>query len=266
MSIKLRILCVISALCFLGSVACFSGYAAECLYNPSGDEEIPAEPSYVEPVPSYTEPVPSYTEPDPSEPVPSYPTSYPVDPDPSSGEVSQDPGTVSQDPVSTDPGEVSQNPGEEDPTNSEVTTSDVISDGNFPQDTSSSYVDNTSEYNQYISNTNNAQYDDNYLYIPSYTAPEEKLIETSSKSVDTDELTAEDWARIMLDLDNGNSSGGGNNSGSKTFSFIKDNIEEGDTSIEWMLYLGVALILLSIFTVIFVIISTSNSKRKFDFA
>lgn len=266
MSIKLRILCVISALCFLGSVACFSGYAAEFFDRPSGDEDVPADPGYVEPEPVYPDPEPVVPNPEP------------VDPDPGNVSVDpiySDPGTVSVDPVDpgnedpgsvvsheSDPGTVSVDPGNEDPTSSNsVTVSDLISDGNYPQDNSSS-IDYTSEYNQYIENTNQAKYDDNYLYIPSYTAPTEKLIETSSKIVDTDELTAEDWARIMLDLDDGNIS----NDGSKTFSFIKDNEEEGDTSIEWMLYLGVALIVLSIFTVIFVIISTSKANEKLNYA
>ena len=261
MSIKLRILCVISALCFLGSVACFSGYAAEIFYHSSGDEEVPADPGYVEPEPVYPDPEPVYPDPEP------------VTPNPDPGTVSQDPvvdptqSTVSQEPTYSDPGTVSTEPADpnnvsQDPSNSSPTVSDVISDGNYPQDTFSTRIDDASEYNQYIENINQAKYDDNYLYIPSYTAPTEKLIETSSKIVDTDELTAEDWAKIILDLDDGNIS----DDGSKTFSFIKDNEEEGDTSIEWMLYLGVALIVLSIFTVIFVIISTSKANEKFNYA
>lgn len=257
MSVKLRILSILSALCFLGSIACFSGYASEVIDRASKDEKQADDPGYVDPGydPGYVDPSPGY-DPGNVDSVQPYDPGY-VDPS-AGGEVSVDPGYVDPSPggeTSVDPGyvdpsaggETSVDPGNDDPTQSYTPSpSDLISEGNYPQPDPSSggYDNNESQYNQYIANTNNAQYDDNYLYVPSYTAPAESLIETSSKVIDTDELTADDWASIMLDLDNGSVS----NDGTKTFNFIKNNEDEGDTSIEWMLYLGVALILLSVFT------------------
>ena len=126
--------------------------------------------------------------------------------------------------------------------------------------TTSTYVDNSYQYNQYIYNTTQAQYDDNYIYVPQYEEPTESLVQTESKSIDTDELSQSDWKAIMLDLSNG--SRDGSNGDAKTFSFIKDNETEGDSDMMWMVYLGTALILASIFLVIFVIVSSTKEKPR----
>lgn len=240
MSIKLRVLCIAAALCFLGSIACFSGYASEVLAQPSGDEE------YVEPT------VPEPTVPEPVNPEPVDPA--PVDPEP-----------VDPEPVVSDP--VYSEPGYEDPSNTESSFeepydpsseympeySEVTSDGNYSQTDVSSYIDYAS---QYIAYTYSATYDDNYYYVPSYTEPTQSLIDISSKEVDTDELSSDDWKNIILDLEQGNIT-----DGTKTFNFIKNNETEGDTSIDWMLYLGMGLIVLAIIIVIYVIISTQKANR-----
>lgn len=263
MSKKLRILSAVAALCFLGSVACFSGYAAEFMKNPSGEDVVAADPvvdpgnvnedpgpGYVDPDSNYTDPGINYEDPN---------TSY------------TDPGTVTPpyvepDPTYSDPNTTaSYDPGYSEPTYSS-TTSEVVSDNLYQQNydnysyynTTSYYMDYTSQYNQYITNTYQAQYDDNYYYVPSYTAPEGSLIEVSSKEVDTDELTREDWHNIMLDL----SDGSVKERNTQTFNFIKDNNEEGDTSVDWMLYLGIVLILTSVLTVVFVVITTNKANDK----
>lgn len=248
MSVKLRILCIVAALCVLGSIACFSGYAVEVLAQPSGDEEY-ADPGVTDPVvvdPGVTDPV----------------ITDPVIPDP----VVPDNSTVYVDPVYSDPGyyeESNYDPGYtessyyESETPSEdypATYSDLISEGNYPQADVSSYIDYTS---QYIANTYSATYDDNYYYVPSYTEPAQSLIAASEEEIDTDELSADDWKSIMLDLEAGNIT-----DGTKTFNFIKNNEEEGDTSIAWMLYLGMGLIMLAVFIVIYVIISTKKANRS----
>ena len=261
MKLKHKIISVISALCFLGSSACYTAFAAELMRAPSGDEDT----GYTEPVtpdPGYTEPVtpdPGYTEP-----------------------VTPDPGYT--DPGTTDPGyteEPSDDPSYYDPTYSEdpgydggdysgtdysPTYSDVISDGNYPQPvvstpvySSPAYVDNTQQYNQYIANQYQAEYDDNYIYIPEYEEPTESLVSTSSKVIDTDELTQDDWSSIMLDLSNGNL---GDAANAQTFNFIKDNEDTGDTDMMWLVYLGTALILASILLIVFVIVSTAKAKSK----
>lgn len=254
MPIKLRILCIISAVCFLASTACLTGYAVEMMDRYSGEDDVP-----VEPVPdvSYTEPIPE-PEPNPEpipepNPEPSYIEPEPVDPNPEPTSSYSESEYIPSDPGYTDSSEVINNP-------SQVTPGDLISEGNYPQaGTSSTYIDYTS---QYIANTYSAVYDDNYVYIPSYTEPEQSMINTSSKHIDTDELTSDDWATIMLNLEEGNIS----DDGTKTFNFIKQNEEQGDTSISWMLYLGVGLILLSVFLIIFVIISTKKAASRVAFA
>lgn len=273
MTIKLRVLCVISAICFLASTACLTGYATEMLDRYTGDDEPIVD---IEPAPDPTpDPVPV---PDPTpDPVPD-PTPDPVpDPTPDPGYSEVIPSTV-EPPVDSEVINSDPNYIVSDPTNSDVVTSvpsedvsggedvsqltpsDLISDGNFPQEDTSSvivvdpYVDYAS---QYIANTQSAWYDDNYVYVPTYTAPAQDLVDTTSKEIDTDELTKDDWATIMLDLQEGNIGGDGTN----TFNFIKNNESQGDTSIAWMLYVGVALILVSIFLVIFVVLSTKKATR-----
>lgn len=251
--IKLRVISAISALCFLGSIACFSAFAAEMLDKPSGDEDVgyteqPAEPIAEEPV--TPEPyVPEPVEPEPTDP------GY-VD----SGYVEPDPGYVDSEITEPDPGY--EDPSYTSEPDYSAAYSDLISDGNFPQpDVStavSTYVDNTQQYNQYIANQNMAQYDDNYIYIPEYEEPTTSLVTTASKVIDTDELTGDDWDSIILDLSNGNL----DNDGTKTFSFIKDNEAEGDTDMMWMVYLGTALIIVSVLLIIFVIVTTTKANSK----
>ena len=247
MSLKMRILCILSALCFLGAVACFTGYASESIYRASGDEDIAVDP--------VTPPDPVV--PDPVEPDPVIPD--PVIPDP-----------VIPDPIDPDP--VVPDPAEPDPVVPDPVVSDYVPDygtdygGDYPPvdpgvnsyNEYNSYVDYTSQYIEY---TYNAYYDDNYYYVPEYTAPVESLIDANSKEIDTDELSADDWNTIMLSLENGKVS----DDGTKTFNFIKNNEEVGDTSIAWMLYLGCALIISAVFVIIFVIISTKKAKKKYRY-
>lgn len=270
MTKKFRALCASAIICVIGAAACFSGYAAELINLPSGEDPnaVAAEPAapITEPVtPGYTEPVaptepvieptpapadPGYTE--PVEPVtPSYTESVPSVYEP-------------VDPGYTDPGYV--DPGYTDPNYGSTTTA-VASEYTYqPEnynnysyyDTNSFYMDYNSQYTQYIENTYQAQYDDNYYYVPSYTAPEESLIETSSKEVNEEELTNDDWHKIMLDLSDGNVKEGN----TKTFNFIKNNDQEGDSSVEWMLYVGVVLILMSVLTISFVVITTNKANEK----
>ena len=285
MSKKLRILSVISALCLLGSIACFSGYAVELANSPSG-EEYAGNTAVTDPGTTYTDPGTAYTDPgytytDPGTAYTDPGTAY-TDPG-TAASAYVDPGTttytdpvVSYDPGYTDPGTAASayDPGYTDPGYTEPTYSDtganVVSDStyqtynydNYSYNTTSYYIDYTSQYTQYIENTYQAKYDDNYYYVPSYTAPEESLIEIDSKEVDTDELTKDDWAKIMLALSDGDV----NDSGTQTFSFIKNNNEEGDTSVDWMLYLGIVLIFMAVLTVAFVVITTNKANDKLKFA
>ncbi len=262
MKLHIKIISALSAICLLGSIACFSAVAADVLGRPSGDDEyteqqpaadpVPFDPGTVEPV----TPDPGYTEPT-EDPVYSEPT--------------YDPGYTESTAPDPKPGyEEEDGEGGETASGStySATYSDVISEGNFPQPgstvessaeiASTPVVDNTQQYNQYIYNNNMAQYDDNYIYVPEYTEPTESLISTTSKVIDTDELTKSDWDSIMLDLSNGNL----DSTGAQTFAFIKDNEEEGDTNMMWLVYLGTALIIAAVMMVIFVIVTTTKANAK----
>ena len=288
MSKKLKILSVVSALCLLGSAACFSGYAVELANSPSGEDYTgnagvytdPGTTAYTDPGTTYADPGTTYTDPG---------TTY-VDPgttytDP--GTTYTDPGTTYTDPGTTtytDPGTTTYtdpgytvstytDPGTTytDPSYYSNTTTNVVTDNTYQTynydnytyyNTTSYYMDYTSQYNQYVANTYQAKYDDNYYYVPSYTAPEESLIEIDSKEVDTDELTRDDWNKIMLALSDGNVT----ESDTQTFNFIKNNVEEGDTSVDWMLYLGIVLVFMAVLTVAFVVITTNKANDKLNFA
>ncbi|MBQ2604659.1 MAG: hypothetical protein VZR27_02805 [Acutalibacteraceae bacterium] len=251
MSLKMRLLCVFSALCFLGSIACFSGVAAENLYRISGDEDIVVDPG-VQPDPVVPDPV----VPDPAAPDPVAPDPDPIYVDPTPDPVVSDYTDYPNTPVyDTDNGGYNQpvDPG----VNSYNDYNSYYYE--YPVESYNAYIDYTS---QYIENTYNAYYDDNYYYVPEYTAPTENLIDASSKVIDTDELSADDWNTIMLSLENGKVS----DDGTKTFNFIKNNEQTGDTSITWMLYLGCTLIVSAVFVIIFVIISTKKAKRKLRYS
>lgn len=255
-----KILCVIAALCIICSAACFSAYAAEMLYHPSSDEEdtapadpVPADPGYTDPAPydpGYTESVwedPGYTDP----------------------VVSEEP-VVPTDPAEPDYGEEPQEPDPSEGGESySPTYSDLISEGNFPQPSVSSaapatVADNAAQYNQYIINNNNAQYDDNYIYTPEYEEPVESLISIEGRTVDTDELTGDDWESIMLGLSEDEIKNVPVDA--QTFNFIKDNKEEGDVDMMWIVYLGAGLITAAVLIIIFVIVSTSKAKAKESYA
>lgn len=76
----------------------------------------------------------------------------------------------------------------------------------------------------------------------------------STKDVDTDELTSEDWALIT----NSNS-----DSKANSFDFIKNNTNDSNNG-KWMLYGGITLIALSVIGILYVIFSTMapNLKNK----
>lgn len=276
MKLKLRLISVLSALCILGSIACFSAFAAELMNAPSGEDGAvtadPVEQPATDPI--VADPAPA------TDPVV-------VDPAPATDPVTVDSGTyeppvtsVAEDPVESynpgtttsayepDPG-YSENPGETSAVSESTysaTYSDVISEGNFPQpvvstyvDTPTVFIDNSEQYNQYIANTYQAQYDDNYIYVPEYEEPTESLISTPAKVIDTDELNNDDWHSIMLDLSAGNMDAG---DGTMTFNFIKENNEEGDSDMMWLVYLGTILIIAAILMVIYVIVSTGKAKEK----
>ena len=258
MTAKLKILCTVSALCLLCSIVFFSGFVTEVVPKASGEEYTePTDPGNTDPGsytdPGYTDPG-SYTDPGYTDPGSNADPGYT---DPGSN---TDPGYT--EPVYSAPDQSYTQSSYEEPqsTVQEYTPaySEVISEGNYPQrDTTRRYVDYTS---QYIAYTYEAQYDDNYYYVPTYTEPTESLIEVESDTIDTDELTSDDWKSIMLDLEQG-----GITDGTKTFNFIKNNAENdgSDNSLMWMLYLGMGLITIAIFIIIYVVISTKKANKSF---
>ena len=76
-----------------------------------------------------------------------------------------------------------------------------------------------------------------------------------SKSVDTNELDASDW-EMALDFS-------GSMDGTNDFNFIKNNKSADDeTTFQWMLYLGVAMIVGAVIGVICVVFTCINKRRK----
>lgn len=160
-------------------------------------------------------------------------------------------------------------PVESDPQSSQ---SDVSSD--TPQDNpdynnSSNYYSEPDYYssNDYDYNDNN-NYNDNSqsseLYVgggqtydpPASTAASVPVYDVDSKKIDDSVLSSKDWKDIQASLNNA----GDSNSGDDDFSFIKNNdskLNNGD----WMLFLGIALIILSIAGISYVVIEIIKQRK-----
>ncbi len=233
----------------LGGSLCLAGYADEAYLPDDGNDNGMAaysEPAAVQSETTYTESTYDYT---------------------SSSYYSEE-TTVSEPDVYYDESEYAYEDessaytqyedDEETASSSSVTASELLeSIYSSEEEASSSYSDYT-DYGSYV-NPYSSTYDDDYVYVTSETiANDEELIDNSSKTLDTDELDSDDWAAIMLALEDGTES----TDGTGTFSFIKDNEEDEDQTVGWMMYVGVALILAAVFIIAFVIIYTSKAMKK----
>ena len=154
-------------------------------------------------------------------------------------------------------------PVESDPQSSQ---SDVSSD--TPQD-NPDYNNSSNYYSEpdYYS-SNDYDYNDNSqsseLYVgggqtydpPASTAASVPVYDVDSRKIDDSVLSSKDWKDIQASLNNA----GDSNSGDDDFSFIKNNdskLNNGD----WMLFLGIALIILSIAGISYVVIEIIKQRK-----
>ncbi|SCX91501.1 hypothetical protein [Ruminococcus sp. YE282] len=154
-------------------------------------------------------------------------------------------------------------PVESDPQSSQ---SDVSSD---PPQYNPDYNNSSNYYSEpdYYS-SNDYDYNDNSqsseLYVgggqtydpPASTAASVPVYDVDSKKIDDSVLSSKDWKDIQASLNNA----GDSNSGDDDFSFIKNNdskLNNGD----WMLFLGIALIILSIAGISYVVIEIIKQRK-----
>lgn len=161
-------------------------------------------------------------------------------------------------------------PVESDPQSSQSYVSSDTSQYN-PDYSSSYYYDESDNYssNNYDYNDNhNYDYDDNNqsseLYVgggqtydpPASTAASVPVYDVDSRKIDDSVLSSKDWKDIQASLNNA----GDSNSGDDDFSFIKNNdskLNNGD----WMLFLGIALIILSIAGISYVVVTIIKQRK-----
>ena len=108
-------------------------------------------------------------------------------------------------------------------------------------------------YNDYDFDT---EYDVDYS-ADSYVAPETSPLYESDREIDDSELSKSDWDYIKANLNNAD----GSDDGSDDFNFIKKNDSKGDNG-DWMLFVGLACVLLSIAGIVYVIASGVIRRKK----
>lgn len=211
---------------------------------------------------------------------PGYAESSAVSEDP----VTPDPGYSSDTPSYDDPGYSSDTPSYDDPASSG--SSSYYDPGYYSSDTSS-YESSQSYYNGDNNGYNGGGYSDYssqssysyggntfdngysygeyqhdssaYSYNDSYQAPSASLIE-SDKSVDENTLSSSDWSDIAKSLNSAGTSSDGSDS-ADDFSFIKNNTSTGDNG-HWMLYVSIALIVVSLLGIAYFVGSTVLNRKK----
>lgn len=143
-----------------------------------------------------------------------------------------------------------------DPVPQSSDTSSYIEYSNNDDYSSSYYYNNNTDYSS-------SYQDDNYVAAPASDVepqsadPSVELYDVK-KTVDGKELNSKDWEDIAASLKNAGSASGDDGD---DFSFIKNNNSSSDNG-DWMLYVGIALIVLSVVGVAYVIISNVNNHKK----
>ncbi len=151
---------------------------------------------------------------------------------------------------------------------------DYSSDNDYNYSYDSSYDDYNYDYN-YDYNDSHDDYNDSYDYndynnygyssyvgggqtyvVPDSTAPSAALYDIRD-GIDSNELNSSDWSDIAAILKNANSA----DDGGDDFSFIKNNNSSSDNG-DWMLYIGIACIVLSIAGIVYVVLSYVKNRRN----
>lgn len=97
--------------------------------------------------------------------------------------------------------------------------------------------------------------------VPQTTAPQAEMYSVSRDDIDDKTLSDSDWNDISANLKNASNTG---DSGDD-FSFIKKNTSKTDNG-NWMLYSGLACIVLSLAGITYFIVSTVKSKKSYAYA
>ena len=161
---------------------------------------------------------------------------------------------VYTEPVYTDP--VYTEPIYTDPVYTEPIYTEPVYD--YDDDDYSDYDDNSQSSDSYNDYDFDTEYDVDYS-DDSYVAPATSPMYESDHKVDDNELSKSDWDYIKANLNNA----GGADDGSDDFNFIKKNDSKGDNG-DWMLFVGLACVLLSIAGITYVIASGVIRRRKIN--
>ena len=97
--------------------------------------------------------------------------------------------------------------------------------------------------------------------VPETTAPPAQMYSVSRDTIDDKTLSKNDWNDISANLKNASLQ----DSDGDDFSFIKKNTSKSDNG-HWMLYVGIACVVLSIAGIVFFIVSTVKSRGRYNFA
>ena len=114
----------------------------------------------------------------------------------------------------------------------------------------------------------NAEYDENGNYYEPSSVSEEESSEISLSSIDTSELTSEDWEKVEENLNSAFHTSTDKNSSASTndgdFKSIKDNLDTSDDSNDtWVyLFIGLVLIIVGVAAIVLVIATTVHTKHS----
>lgn len=114
----------------------------------------------------------------------------------------------------------------------------------------------------------NAEYDEYGNYYDPYSVSEEESSEISLSSIDTSELTSEDWEKVEENLNSTFHTSTDKNSSASTndgdFKSIKDNLDTSDDSNDTWIYLfiGLVLITVGVVAIVLVIATTVHTKHS----
>ncbi len=149
--------------------------------------------------------------------------------------------------------------------NSQYQYSDSYSSSYDYNNGQSYYSSYDNDYNNYYNYNNNYNDSSSSFYVgggqsyvpPDSTAASASVYNVDDRKIDDSELNSKDWKDIQTNLSKAGNSG----SDSDDFAFIKNNDSKSDNG-EWMLILGITLIILSAAGITYVIASNVSKRKK----
>ncbi len=141
---------------------------------------------------------------------------------------------------------------------------DYNSSSNYYSYSEPDYYSSSNNYDYNYNNNYNEYSQSSEVYVgggqtydpPATTAASVPVYDVDSRKIDDSVLSSKDWKDIQSSLNNA----GDSNAGNDDFSFIKNNDSKLNNG-EWMLILGIALIILSLAGITYVVIEMVK-KRK----